>query len=253
MITYPNCKINLGLIIKSKRADGFHDIETVFYPVFELFDILEIIPSDEFAFSSSGIHVDGKTEDNICVKAYKLIKQDFDIPPVKIHLHKQIPIGAGLGGGSADGSFTLKMINELFALKLNESELEFYASGLGSDTSFFIKNKPVFAYGRGTYFDSDVLIPDLSDYRIVVRNLNIHVSTKEAYAGVVPNAKQKSIREIINQPIDQWRQLLVNQFEESVFKSHKEIEKAKNNLYDDGAIYASMSGSGSSVFGIYKR
>lgn len=253
MITYPNCKINLGLIIKSKRDDGFHDIETVFYPVFELFDILEIIPSNEFAFSSSGIHIDGDVEDNICVKAYKLIKQDFDIPPVNIHLHKQIPIGAGLGGGSADGSFTLKMLNQLFALKLNETELEFYASQLGSDTTFFIKNEPVFAHGRGTDFDNDVFIPNLSDYRIVVKVLNIHVSTKEAYAGIVPNAEQKSIRDIINQPINQWKQLLVNQFEESVFKSHKEIEKAKNDLYDSGAVYAAMSGSGSSVFGIYKR
>lgn len=252
MIAYPNCKINLGLIVTGKREDGFHNIETIFYPVYDLFDILEIIPSKDFEFSSSGMRIDGKVDNNICVRAYNLIKQDFDIPSVKIHLHKQIPIGAGLGGGSSDGSFTIRMLNDIFELKLNTEQLEHYASQLGSDTTFFIQNRAAFAYNRGTDFDHNISIPDLSNYKMVVKDLGIHISTKEAYSGITPNQEQPSPKDIISHPINEWKDLLTNQFEYSIFKSHPEIEAAKQEFYNNGAIYASMSGSGSSVFGIWK-
>lgn len=250
MITFPNAKINLGLNIVSKREDGYHNIESCFYPI-PWHDSLEVIEAASFAFHSYGLDIPGNTSSNLCVKAYELIKKDHDIPPVEIHLLKNIPMGAGLGGGSADGAFTLKTLNELFKLNLTSSQLEAYALQLGSDCPFFIKNEPVLAKGRGEQLEA--IDSGLSGYYLAIHNPDIHVSTKEAYAGVTPQAPSKSIEEIIQSPIQEWKGQLVNDFESSIFPNHAEIEQLKNGMYEAGAIYASMTGSGSTVFGLFKR
>lgn len=250
MITFPNAKINLGLNIVSKRDDGYHNIESCFYPI-PWHDSLEVIEAASFAFHSYGLDIPGNTSSNLCVKAYELIKKDHDIPPVEIHLLKNIPMGAGLGGGSADGAFTLKTLNELFKLNLTSSQLEAYALQLGSDCPFFIKNEPVLAKGRGEQLE--VIDLDLSGYYLAIHNPDIHVSTKEAYAGVSPQAPSKSINEIIQSPIQEWKGQLVNDFESSIFPNHAEIEQLKNGMYEAGAIYASMTGSGSTVFGLFEN
>ncbi len=255
MIRFPHCKINLGLSIIEKRTDGFHALETVFYPV-ALQDALEIIHSDEkkqeILFSHSGIAIPGNTEQNLCVKAYLLLKKDFpSIPSVKIHLHKNIPMGAGLGGGSSDGAFVLRMLNDMFNLSLSSEKLIDYAAQLGSDCPFFIYDKPCHAKGRG-----EILAPiecDLSNYKIALLHPQIHVSTAWAFGQLNPHAKQKSIAQIITQPIATWKSDLVNDFEEPIFKAHPILEDIKNYLYEQGALYASMSGSGSSLFGIFPK
>jgi 4-diphosphocytidyl-2-C-methyl-D-erythritol kinase len=249
VVLFPNCKINLGLNVVRKRTDGYHDLETVFYPV-ALRDALEVIRSAEFHFQLSGLPVNGIIEDNLCVKAYHLLKRDFpDLPPINIHLHKAIPMGAGVGGGSADGASMLTMLNHKFQLNLFQEKLISYALDLGSDCPFFIINKPCFASGRG-----EKLIPvqlDLSSYKIVLINPRIHISTKEAFSKLTPVIPQKSIQEIIEQPITTWQNELKNDFEETVFQLYPEIKEVKEQLYEMGAVYASMSGSGSSVFGIF--
>ncbi len=251
MVQFPNCKINLGLHITSKRADGFHDIESVFYPV-GLKDMLEIIVSNQFEFSSTGIAIPGDASNNLCIKAYQLLKKDFpDLPAVKMHLHKHIPMGAGLGGGSADGAFTLQLLNEKFRLNLSEAQLINYAAILGSDCPFFILNKPVFATGRGEFLEPIAL--DLSSYTFVLVHPGIHVNTKWAFEQIQPKTPAKSIQEIIQLPIEEWKHLLQNDFEAPIMQEHSEIATIKNALYADGAIHASMSGSGSSVFGIYPQ
>jgi len=249
MIVYPNAKINLGLNILRKRKDGYHDISSVFYPVKECVDILEIIKSDTFEFTKSGIEIpDGE---NLCEKAWKLLHTDFEIGNVKIHLHKQIAIGAGLGGGSADASFTLKSLNELFELKLTNKELEKYALRLGADCPFFIDNTPKLVEGIGEEMTSIDL--DLSDYEIRLVNPDIHISTKEAFSVVVPETPEKSVEELIKLDVKEWKEKLKNDFEDSVFEKYPQLEKIKEDLYNEGAVYASMSGSGSVVFGILKR
>ena len=249
MVVFPNCKINLGLNVVRKRADGYHDIETVFYPV-SLKDALEVIRSTELSFNLTGLPVDGKEENNLCVKAYHLLKKDFpDLPPVNIHLHKAIPMGAGVGGGSADGAFMLMLLNKKFQLQLSQKELISYALTLGSDCPFFVINSPCLASGRG-----ENLIPvqlDLSSYKIVLINPAIHVSTKEAFSKLSPAIPAKSVQQIIQQPITTWKEELKNDFEESVFQLHPAIKDVKKQLYDSGALYAAMSGSGSSVYGIF--
>ena len=249
MIVYPNAKINIGLNILKKREDGYHDISSVFYPLKEYIDILEIIKSEEFEFTKSGIEIpDGE---NLCVEAWKLLHKDFGIGNVKIHLHKQIPIGAGLGGGSADASFTLKYLNELFDLNLNNKDLEKYALRLGADCPFFIDNTPKLVEGIGEKMTSIDL--DLSNYEIRLVNPDIHISTKEAYSGIVPKTPVLSVEKIIELPIIEWKGKLKNDFEESIFEKHLQLEGIKDELYKQGSIYSSMSGSGSIVFGIFEK
>jgi len=252
VILFPNCKINLGLHILRKRNDGFHDLETVFYPV-PLSDALEIIAADNIdktSFTTSGLPIDG-IEENICVKAYNLLKKKFPIPPVKIHLHKAIPIGAGLGGGSADGAFTLLLLNKKFNLDMAEEKLIQYALQLGSDCPFFIKNKVCYATQRGELMKQIHL--DLSPYKIALINPGIKINTALAFSQIHPKENRTSILEIIDQPIDQWKTKLVNDFETPIFKQHPPIKQIKEELYKNGAVYASMSGSGSSVFGLFEK
>lgn len=249
MVAFPHCKINLGLHVISKREDGYHTIDTCFYPV-PWTDILEIIPSTEFAFTSSGSVIPGKELDNLCVKAYQLLKTQFKLEPVKMHLHKVLPAGAGLGGGSSDASFTLRLLNSVFELKLSTIQLKELASLLGSDCAFFVEDKPMLGSGRGEQL-TDLQL-SLKGYYLVVVKPDIHVSTAEAYAGVKPQLPDKTISEILSYPIAKWKNLLVNDFEKSVFIKYPSIEAIKRELYHYGAAYASMSGSGSSVYGIFQ-
>ena len=252
MIGFPNAKINLGLHILSKRTDGYHNIETVFYPV-NLYDALEIIPAAEgkTIFTQTGIPIGGKPENNLVMKAYRLLKNDFDLPELSIFLRKQIPHGAGLGGGSSDAAFMIKLLNDFAGLKLSVEQMEEYAGRIGADCPFFIQNKPVFAEGTGTVFSPVNL--SLQDYRIVITKPSVSVSTQEAYAQVKPQPPAVPLKEIIRLPIHEWKNQLVNDFEPGVFAQFPEIEEVKQRLYAEGAIYASMSGSGSAVFGIFEE
>jgi 4-diphosphocytidyl-2-C-methyl-D-erythritol kinase len=255
VIVFPNAKINLGLNIIRKRADGFHDIETVFYPV-DCRDALELIPQKNndsaFEFSITGLPVDDPMQNNLCVKAYELIKKDHpQVPAVKIHLHKAIPIGAGLGGGSADAAFMLQLLNDNFKLNLSTSQLLGYAIQLGSDCPFFILNKPCFATGRGEVLEDITL--DLTAYEIVLVNPGIHINTGWAFSQASPSLPEKNIKEIIVQPVEKWKAELTNDFEEAVFSANPAIKNIKEELYRQGAVYASMSGSGSTVFGIFEK
>jgi 4-diphosphocytidyl-2-C-methyl-D-erythritol kinase len=254
MILFPNCKINLGLHILQKRADGFHDLETVFYPI-ALQDALEVIhgeASSAIQFTSSGIQLDVSASDNICVKAYQLLKADFpDLPAIKMHLHKTIPSGAGLGGGSADGAFTLLLLNKKFHLQLSEQQLINYALQLGSDCPFFIKNQPCYATGRGELLEP-IHLP-LSDYQFVIVNPGIHINTGWAFKQLNPRTDRASLKELIQQPLHKWKEVLVNDFEAPIFQAYPEIENIQKELYTSGAHYAAMSGSGSTVFGIFEK
>jgi 4-diphosphocytidyl-2-C-methyl-D-erythritol kinase len=255
MIVFPNCKINLGLHITRKRADGYHDIDTVFYPV-PLEDALECIhaPSsaEPIAFTASGLPVAGNASDNLCVKAWYLLKKDFpDLPPVQMHLHKAIPMGAGLGGGSADGAFALQLLSQLFHLNLSTEQLEGYALQLGSDCPFFIRNRPCHATGRGEQMQP--VQTDLSGYTIVVVHPGIHISTAKAFAGITPHMPERSLAEIIALPVTEWKEHLVNDFEKSIASDWPAIAGIKQQLYAAGAAYASMSGSGSAVYGLFPK
>lgn len=251
MVLFPNAKINIGLNIVEKRQDGFHNIESIFYPVFELYDVLEIVKNEELKFTSTGIKIPGNEKDNLCLKAYHLLKQDFDISPVHIYLLKVIPIGAGLGGGSADAAFTLKGLNELFELKLTDEELINYARKLGSDCAFFIKNTPVYAFNKGDEFEAINL--DLSAYDIKIEYPNIHIATAEAYEGIHPKAPAKNLKTLITAPIENWKATIKNDFEESIFPNHLAIKEWKEKMYNNGAVYASMTGSGSAVYGVFEK
>ncbi len=295
MLSFPNCKINLGLQILNKREDGYHNLATVFYPL-PLKDALEVVrrddgrwttddsktlsdlPSEAIAkagvegsagviecsrendviFSSTGLEIAGDQANNLCVKAYHLLKKEFpSLPPVLMHLHKAIPMGAGLGGGSADGAFALKLLNEKFQLNLTNEQLIDYALQLGSDCPFFILNKPCYATGRGELLEPIQL--DLSAYKFAVVNPGIHVNTGWAFgqlhlSGRSAESEQRpDLKQIIQQPISTWKEQLINDFEEPVCKAHPEIDAIKQQLYDTGAVYASMTGSGSTVFGIFEK
>lgn len=250
MISFPNAKINIGLNVLEKRPDGYHNLETIFFPV-KLADALEVVEADKFAFSSSGIEIGGKAESNLVVKAYHLLKNDFELPAVRIHLHKVIPFGAGLGGGSSDAAFTLKMMNDQFELGLRIDQLEKYASKLGADCPFFIRNKPRFAHGIGDKFEEISL--DLSNLKIVIAKPAISVSTPDAYRNIVPQKPEFDLRNLAHLPIEEWKDVVKNDFENSVFPRYPEIEELKHSLYKSGAVYASMSGSGSAVFGIFRH
>jgi len=257
MLIFPNAKINLGLNVVEKRKDGYHNIETVFYPV-GWRDVLEIIPAEkklsrneDVQFRSSGIRITRGIQKNSCVKAYELLKEKHDLPPVKMHLHKLIPAGAGLGGGSADAAFTLMLLNKMFKLNIPEPELEKSATVIGADCSFFIRNKPVFAKGKGDEFEAIEL--DLSQYFIAIVKPDTHVSTASAYKNITPKEAAVPVKEIIKKPVAEWKNFLVNDFEATVFKKHPVIRHIKDQLYESGALYASMSGSGSAVFGIFSE
>ncbi len=249
MISFPPCKINLGLNVISKRPDGYHEIETCFYPV-PWTDILEILPSDVLTFTNSGNSIPGKNDDNLCLRAYQLLKSDFNLAPVKIHLHKIIPTGAGLGGGSSNAAFTLRLLNTIFNLGLNVNQLRTYAAQLGSDCAFFMEDKPMIGSGRGEVLREAKL--KLEEKFIVIVKPTVHISTEEAYRGVKSVFKIVDIKDLIARAtFESWKNLLVNDFEESVFEMHPLIQEIKNKLYGHGAFYASMSGSGSAIYGIF--
>ena len=258
MVTYPNCKINLGLHVVGKRPDGYHDLETVFLPVHELRDRLEIVADSQLpaaVVEQTGLVLDNDPEDNICLRAWQLMHDGYGVPAVRIRLDKGIPFGAGLGGGSSDAAFTLKMLNGMFAIGLDEAALERLAARIGADCAFFIKNRPAFATGIG-----DILEPmaiDLDAYRIAVEiPEGEHVSTREAYGGLrhdLRGTARPDLREVVGKPVEEWCNLIVNDFEASVFPAHPAIAELKNDMYRRGAVYASMTGSGAAVFGIFKK
>lgn len=253
MVVFPNCKINLGLNIIRKRSDGFHDIESIFFPL-KMYDAVETIQDTGYLvrFTSTGLVINGEPEDNLCIKAYQLLKKDFpQLPPLQLHLHKTIPIAAGLGGGSADAAFTLKMLNQKFDLGLSTEKLLEYALESGSDVPFFIINKPCLASGRGEILEKIDL--DLSSLKFVLVYPGIPVSTSRAFSEIIPSKPRKPIRQIIQQGIATWKEELKNDFEEIIFKQHSEIKRIKEELYEAGALYASMTGSGSTVYGIFKK
>ena len=251
MISFPNAKINLGLHVTAKRKDGYHDIESCMVPI-PLMDALEmIVDQKRTSFTTTGLEVPGEAKDNLIMMAYQLLKKDFpSLPHVNIHLHKNIPMGAGLGGGSADAAFALNLMNNLFDLILDDFFLEEYAAQLGSDCAFFIENTPKIATGRGEILESIEL--DLKGSHLLLINPGIHIGTKEAYAGVTPATPKVKLKEVLADK-RRWKDELVNDFEASIFPNHPEIKAIKDRLYEHGAYYAAMSGSGSSVFGLYEE
>lgn len=279
MITNPNVKINLGLNVLRKREDGFHDLETLFVPYFGICDTLEIIVGDDFSRTSAAIFgkyapemiAQGMSEDgklmitiaraegvdwdplkDLTAKAYHILAEDFQLPPVKIFLEKTSPVGAGLGGGSADAAFALKMLNELCGLQLSEDQLAAYASRLGSDCAFFIYNRPMIGEGRGEILTDHPLDIQAYDLQVLTPE-GVAVSTKDAYGGIKPHLPEVPLKEALSRPVEQWDGLLVNDFEETVFAKYPELAAIKRSLYDSGAVYASMSGSGSALFALYCR
>ncbi len=257
MISFPNCKINIWLNVIRKREDGYHDLESVFYPV-PLTDILEITTyravsrNAPFPFTLTGLPVEGIPSTNICIKAYKLLKNDFpELPFIQLHLHKIIPTGAGLGGGSADGAFTLQILNELFELGLSTDQLLNYSAQLGSDCPFFIINKPCLANGRGEVLEQ--IKVNLEDYKLLIVNPGLKVYTGDVFRFINPEIPEVPLKQIIAKPVSEWKHFLKNDFEKIVFKTHPGIVEIKDELYRRGAIFASMSGSGSTVYGLFPR
>lgn len=252
MICFPNAKINLGLSVTEKRADGYHNIETVFYPVL-LRDALEIVPSEggNTEIQLSGLPVPGNGSENLCLKAYHLLEKDYHLPPVKIYLLKGIPVGAGLGGGSSDAVNMIKLLNKTFLLNISSEKMQDYARQLGSDCAFFIENKAVFAYERGDMFRKTEV--DLSNYHIAIVKPPVHVSTVAAYAGIKPGKPIHTVEEVIHLPVSDWKGRLINDFENTVFAQYPEIKSIKERFYALGAVYVSMSGSGSAVYGLFNE
>ena len=284
MITNPNVKLNLGLNVLRKREDGFHDLETLFVPYFDICDTLEIIAGDDFSRTSAAIFgkyapemiAQGLSEDgklmitiarkegvdwdplkDLTAKAYYILSEDFDLPPVKIFLEKTSPVGAGLGGGSADAAFALKMLNDLCGLGLDESRLASYAARLGSDCAFFVYDRPMIGEGRGeilTEIEAGFMEGVLAKYDLqVLTPEGVAVSTKDAYGGIRPHLPEVPLREALVRPVEEWDGVIVNDFEETVFAKYPELAAIKRSLYDSGAVYASMSGSGSALFALYRR
>ena len=253
MILYPNAKVNIGLNIKFKRDDGFHELETLMYPV-NLTDKLTMEISknrnNTISFTSDGISIDGNPEDNLIVKAYKLLDSIYNLPSMDVHLQKLIPFGAGLGGGSADCSFAIKGISELCNLKLSIEQMEKLSTELGSDCPFFIENEPAIAKGRGEQLESFDI--NLDNYHFVIVIPPLLISTKKAYSLVKPKMPSRNLSELLELDIESWRNLVKNDFENSVFSQYPEIRDIKDSLYKKGAKYAALSGSGSAVFGIFQ-
>ena len=253
MLTYSNAKINIGLNIVEKRNDGFHNIETIFFPI-GMRDAIEIADSKTdtpYTFSASGIPINIDAKDNIVVKAYELIRAKYTFPSQAIHLHKNIPFGAGLGGGSANAAYMIKLLNNKFNLGMSLKEMEDEVKKLGSDCAFFIENKPAFAIDKGENLNPIDL--DLSAYHMLLIKPNIHISTPEAYANIKPHKPETSLIKLIEQPVKTWKFTIKNDFEDSIFPNHPLLAKLKDELYEQGAIYAAMSGSGSSLFGLFKN
>ncbi|MFW6223161.1 MAG: 4-(cytidine 5'-diphospho)-2-C-methyl-D-erythritol kinase [Bacteroidota bacterium] len=250
MIVFPHAKINLGLHILSKREDGFHNLATLFYPI-PLTDILEFVPSDHAEFTQSGITVNCPVEENLIWKAYQILKNSFDLPSLRIHLHKIIPLGAGLGGGSSDASFMLKTLNTYFSLNLTQEELSRIALQLGSDCPFFLQDNPSFAQGKGELLQP--FNPVLSGYHLTLVYPSFSVSTKDAYAGIIPGEYRPSLRKIVQRPVKEWKNSLFNDFEKPVFKKYPALKEIKSELYRLGADYSAMSGSGSTIFGLSRH
>ena len=249
MILYPNAKINLGLNILSKRDDGFHNLISVFYPLHNYFDILEIVPATKFLFTTSGLNIPGKT--NLCEKAYALMNSKYNINPIHIHLHKNIPIGSGLGGGSSDASYVLKGINQLFNLNIDNCTLQKISLEIGADCPFFIQNKVKLVSGIGDVMNEIDL--DISEYEIRVINTGINISTKEAFSEIVCDNTNNSLQNLAFLPIEKWKYSITNDFEKNIFNKYPKIKESKQKLYDSGAIYSSMTGTGSAVYGVFKK
>ncbi|MFB6342810.1 4-(cytidine 5'-diphospho)-2-C-methyl-D-erythritol kinase [Saccharicrinis sp. FJH62] len=250
MILHPNAKINIGLDIIEKRPDGYHNLESLFYPV-PLTDRLEITPADAFKFTESGIKLDSEPSENLVLKAYHLLNNNFRLPSVAIHLHKSIPFGGGLGGGSSDASYCLNGLNRLFNLNIGETQLAELSARIGADCPFFIYNKPAMVSGIG-----DIIEPvdfSLKDYFLVLVKPDVGVPTPLAYKNIVPSRPKKKISGILEQPLSTWKYELKNDFESSVFKSFPEFKVIKEKLYANGALYASMSGSGSTFYGLFEK
>jgi 4-diphosphocytidyl-2-C-methyl-D-erythritol kinase len=248
VVIFPHAKINIGLHVIARRPDGFHHINTLFYPL-PFCDVLEIIPAGKTTLHLTGLPVEGADDDNLCMKAYRLLEHDYHLPPVAIHLHKIIPTGGGLGGGSSDAAHTLLALNTLFALQCPEQQLMDYAARLGSDCAFFIQTKPALAEGRG-----EILQPaeiDLSGYCILLVKPPLQVRTAEAYANIHPQLSARPLRELVHLPVAEWRTHVSNDFEAGIFTRHPELAAIKAALYDHGAVYAAMSGSGATVFGLF--
>lgn len=255
MLVFPNAKINIGLNILEKRNDGFHNIETLMMPV-ALTDEIEIKKNKknnkgEIILTTSGITIDGDLQNNLVSQAYRCLHKDFDLPPVNLHLHKKIPIGGGLGGGSADAAFTLKALNDLFELKLTDNQLESYAAQLGSDCAFFIKNESAIATGRGEKLEPFAV--NLERYFLTIVIPNIAINTKEAYSKVKPQTPLKSLKQQLLLPIEEWQEVIKNDFEKSVFLQKPTIEQVKKDLQKAGAVYSSLSGSGAAVFALFDK
>lgn len=249
MLSFPNAKINLGLHILERLPSGYHVIESVFYPT-NFCDALEILPSEHSIFTTSGLPVPNSGgEPNLCERAFLLLQTDFGLPNVQMHLQKHIPIGAGLGGGSADAAFVLKATNSLFKLQLSNAQLCEYAAKLGSDCPFFIQNTPAYLKGIGKEMQDFSL--DLSPYFLVLVYPNIHISTSVAYAKASPKPPEYDLKKALTKPVETWKNTVKNDFESHIFVEYPAIETIKNRLYHSGALYASMSGSGSTVFGIF--
>ena len=258
MITFPIAKINLGLNVVEKRPDGYHNLQTVFYPV-PIMDALEIVPMSE-GFPSdvdcdlkvTNINIQGDEQRNLVVRAYQLLKADFlNLPRIHAHLWKGIPIQAGMGGGSSDCAYMIRLLNETFELGLTNEQMEQYAARLGADCAFFIQSSPCYAEGIGEILQPIAL--DLSGWHIGVVRPDIPVPTKEAFSRIQPHYPALNCREAVMQPVETWRNNLTNDFEESVFALHPEIGDVKEQLYNMGATYAAMTGSGSALFGLFKE
>jgi 4-diphosphocytidyl-2-C-methyl-D-erythritol kinase len=250
MIAFPNAKINAGLRIIEKLPSGYHSLKSLMIPT-KFCDILEFVPSDKDEFVTSGIPVPGKKEENIVLKTLFLLRQHFQIPALKIHLHKVIPMGAGLGGGSADAAFFLKTINDFFSLGMDTDQQEAMIAKIGSDCSFFIRNKPAIISGTG---DKISVYPlHIENYYLAIAYPGFAISTAEAYAGITPGKEEIPLREVIDKGIKNWDAILKNDFEESLFPRYPQLKEIKEEFYSNGAVYASMSGSGSSIYGIYEK
>lgn len=252
MIAFANAKINLGLCVTERRVDGYHNLESIFLPV-SLSDVVEVVRRDgsDISFAVQGRSIDGEIESNLCVKAYRLLKRDFDLGGVDATMLKQVPIGAGLGGGSSDGAHMLKLLNALFELNLSDELLRSYAAQLGSDCPFFITNKPCFVHGRGDILEP-VDLPKISSALVIIHPA-IHVGTAQAYLGIRPAAANFDLRAIGRLPMHQWQDVITNDFEEVVFAIYPEIAALKNLLLEQGAQYCSMSGSGSAVYAFFEK
>lgn len=254
MVVYPNAKINIGLFVTGKRPDGYHNLETVFYPCEEQ-DCLEITSGSgkdgECRLEVEGMTLDCAPEKNLVVQAYRLLASDFRLPAIQVKLKKNIPYGGGLGGGSSDAAFMLKALNDYLELHLTEDDLIHYASSLGSDCAFFIRNRPAYATGRGEILEEIAL--SLKAYRIVITKPSCHVSTREAYARIKPKPAPFDLRKIATLPVEEWKTYVFNDFEQAVFPIYPQIEKVKNEMYEKGAVYASMTGSGAGVYGLFKK